>query len=65
MEINNAMTQSISSIRHAIGIATLKKSLSQDTASMSSLLQGFQNTNAKIMEHSVSPHKGSTIDISV
>ncbi|HEX2944389.1 MAG TPA: putative motility protein [Clostridia bacterium] len=65
MEINNSMQQSISSIHQAIGIATLKKSLSQDTQSMAALLQGFQNTNAKIMENSVTPYKGGTIDIRV
>lgn len=65
MEINNYMQQSISSIRQAIGIATLKKSLGQDTQTMSALLEGFQNTNAKIMESSVTPYKGGTIDIRV
>jgi hypothetical protein len=65
MEINNSMQQSISSIREAIGVATLKKSLSQDAQSMSALLQGFQSTNARIMENSITPHKGGTIDIRV
>lgn len=63
MEINNSMQQSIGSIRQAIGIATLKKSLSQDAQSMAALLQGFQSTNARIMESSVTPYKGGTIDI--
>lgn len=65
MEINNYMQQSISSIRQAIGIATLKKSLGQDAQTMSALLEGFQNTNIKIMESSVTPYKGGTIDIRV
>ena len=65
MEINNSMQQSIGSIQQAIGIATLKRSLGQDAQSMEALLQGFQSTNAKIMENSVTPHKGGTIDISV
>jgi len=65
MEINNSMQQSLSSIHQAIGIATLKKSLSQDAQSMAALLQGFQSTNARIMENSVTPHKGGTIDIRV
>lgn len=64
MEINNQMQQSISSIRSAIGIETLKKSLSQDAQSMNALLQGFQETN-RAMEISVTPHKGGYIDISV
>jgi hypothetical protein len=65
MEINNALQHNIGSIRQAIGIATLKKTLSQDAQSMNALLQGFQSTNAKIMESSVSPHKGGSIDIRV
>ncbi|NLK86754.1 MAG: putative motility protein [Clostridiaceae bacterium] len=65
MEITNAQVQSISSIRRAIGIETLKKSLNQDAQSMSALLQGFQAANAKAMEISVTPHKGGSIDIRV
>ncbi len=65
MEINNALQHNIGSIRQAIGIATLNKNLSQDAQSMNALLQGFQSTNAKIMESSVSPHKGGSIDIRV
>jgi NRPS condensation-like uncharacterized protein len=65
MEITNSQVQSISSIRQALGIETLKKSLSQDAQSMAALLQGFQNTNAKVMENSVTPHKGGSIDIRV
>ncbi len=65
MEINRAMVQNISSIRHAISIATLKKTLSQDAQSMNALLQGFQNTNAKIMESSITPHKGGSVDVRV
>lgn len=65
MEITNAQVQSISSIRRAIGIETLKKSLSQDAQSMNALLQGFQAANAKTMESSVTPYKGGNIDIRV
>ncbi len=65
MEINRSMQQSISSIQRSIGIETLKKSLSQDAQSMSALLQGFQATNAKAMESSVTPHKGGSIDVRV
>ncbi|NLV36796.1 MAG: putative motility protein [Clostridiaceae bacterium] len=65
MEINNYMQQNISSIRHALSIATLKKTLNQDVQSMNALLQGFRDTNARIMERTVTPHKGGSIDISV
>jgi hypothetical protein len=65
MEISNSMQQSLSSIRQAIGMETLKKSLTQDAQSMDALLQGFQATNAKVMESSVTPHKGGSIDVRV
>ncbi len=65
MEITNAQVQSISSIRRAIGIETMKKSLSQDAQSMNALLQGFHAANAKTMESSVTPYKGGNIDIRV
>jgi hypothetical protein len=32
---------------------------------MNALLKGFQNTNARIAESSVTPHKGGNIDIRV
>ncbi len=65
MEINRAMAQKISSIRYSLGIEALKKSLGQDAQSISVLLQAFRSTNAKVMESSVSPHKGRNIDISI
>lgn len=65
MEINNQMQLSIRSIRSAIGIETLKRSLYQDAQSMNALLQGFEETNKKAMEISVTPHKGRYIDIGI
>lgn len=64
MEINNQMQLNISSIRSAIGIETLKRSLSQDAQSIDALLQGLQETN-RAMEISVTPYKGGYIDIKV
>lgn len=65
MEINRALQGNISSIRQALGISVLKKSLGQDAQTMSALLEGMQQANAKTMEMSVVPHKGRNIDISV
>jgi hypothetical protein len=65
MEINNALLNNISSIRHAISIALLRKTLNQDALSMQRLLQGFRITSKNIMENSVTPHKGGNIDITV
>ncbi|MGI6668624.1 MAG: putative motility protein [Acetivibrionales bacterium] len=63
MEINNALLNNINSIRHATNIAMLRKIMNQDALSMQKLLQGFHDTNRKIMENSVTPHKGGNIDI--
>jgi hypothetical protein len=65
MEINNALLNNITSIRHAISIAMLRKTMNQDAVSVLGLLQGFRNTNEKIMENSVTPYKGGNIDIKV
>lgn len=65
MEINRAMQGNISSIRHALGLHVLKKSLGQDAQTMSALLDGMQKANSKTMEMSLTPHKGRNIDISV
>ena len=65
MEINNSLQQSTSSIRQALGIATLKKSLHQDAQSLDALLQGLQAASTKTMESSVTPYKGGNIDVRV
>jgi hypothetical protein len=65
MEINNALEQNIGSIRQAIGISVLRKSMNQDTQTMAALLQGMQSANGKIMENTVTPYKGGNIDIRI
>lgn len=65
MEINTMLQQNISSLRQAISISNLKKAMHQDAQSVDTLLQGMQQASAKVMESSVTPHKGSTIDIRI
>ena len=65
MEINNALQQDIGSIRKAIGIATLRKSMSQDAQSVAALLDGLQAVDMRIMESSVTPYKGGRFDVRV
>ena len=64
MEINEAMTQNIASIRSAISTAVLRKTMTQDSQSVETLLQGMEQANAKTMQASVAPHLGGNIDIS-
>ena len=63
MEINNMLQANTYSIRQALGIANLRKAMNQDAQSVASLLDGMQAAQAKIMENSVTPHKGSNVDI--
>jgi len=53
----------IYSIRQAIGMATMQKAMNQDAAGIEMLTQNMNEMNRKIMENSVSPHLGGTIDI--
>lgn len=65
MEINNALQQSTNSIRQAIGMANLRRSMHQDSQMVSTLISDMQSAQAKIMENSVAPHKGGSIDVRV
>ena len=65
MSLNNMMVQNMSSIRNALAVAVLRKNPGQDVQTMNALLKGFQNTNSKIAESSVTPHIGGNIDIRV
>ena len=62
MEINNMLQQNINSIRQAIGMSNLKKAMHQDASAVAKLLQGMQQASAKL-ENSVTPSKGTNIDI--
>lgn len=64
-DINNIMTENISSVQSAISTTVLRKTMSQDAQSVSALLQGMEQANAKVMEASITPHKGGSIDTSV
>ena len=65
MEINDMLQANISSLKQAIGIATLRKAMGHDAQSVALLMQSMQTTSAKVMESSVTPHKGGSIDIRV
>jgi hypothetical protein len=65
MEITDMLQMNISSLQQAIGMASLRKALSQDAQSVATLMEGLQAANAKIMESSVTPYKGGSIDVRV
>lgn len=65
MDVSSTASQNIYSIRQAIGISNIKKAVGQDAQTLDSLIKSMEVTNAKIVENSVTPGKGSTIDVRV
>lgn len=65
MNIGSIPLQSLSSVKQALSIATLRKSMNQDASTVASLLSGMKEANSKVMENSVTPHKGGKIDVQV
>ncbi|MGI6778909.1 MAG: putative motility protein [Acetivibrionales bacterium] len=65
MNINNMLQQNVYSIRQAIGIANIKQAMHQDAQSVAALIEMLPALNAKAMENSITPHKGSNIDTKV
>lgn len=63
MGFSSIPLESLSSIKQALSIATMRKSMNQDASTVASLLDGMKQANAKVMEQSVTPHKGGNIDI--
>lgn len=57
MEISSFQAVNIASLRQALNMATLQKAMKQDAQSMDAVL--------KLMEKSVAPHKGGSIDLKV
>lgn len=64
MDMSSIMTENLSSIQGAISTAMLRKSMSKDSQTVDALLQGMEQANAKVLEASVTPHKGGSIDLS-
>lgn len=56
---------SLYSLRQALGIANMRKAMNQDAATVTMLMKGMPDQNTKLMELSVTPHKGSNIDINI
>ena len=64
MNINSAIESQISSIRQALGTATLQKAMSQDGATVNKLLEGMQETTEAVQKVQNTPaHIGNSIDV--
>lgn len=55
----------VGSLQHTINLRMMKKNMDQNTDTATQLLDSMQKTNAKIMESSVTPYKGGSIDAKV
>jgi hypothetical protein len=62
MNIGSMFNESIGSLRTAINMTNLRKAMHQDAQTMAVLLNDMQTANARIMEQSVTPHKGGNVD---
>lgn len=56
---------SLQNVRQALGIANIRRAMNQDAQSVDSIVKSMQEVSAKTLEMSVTPHKGSNIDIRV
>lgn len=65
MDISSFQAIDLSSLRQALGMAVLRKSMNQDASAVDMLLKDMQSINAKTMEQSVTPYKGTQIDIKI
>ncbi len=65
MEIGNASTEALQSVQQAINMTMMRKSMNKDAQTVATLLDGMQAANTRIMEQSVTPHKGGSIDVRV
>lgn len=65
MEISSFSAQNLFSLRQALDIASIRNAMGQDAVTVDKLLDGMEAANAEILESSVQPHKGGSIDIRV
>ena len=64
MNVSNN-NSSLQSVKQSIGIANLRRAMNQDTQGVALIMESMQETSAKTLEMSVTPHTGGNIDITV
>ncbi len=64
MDISSAMGNQIASVRNAINMSAMEKSLSQDGATVSKLIEGMEETSEAV-QNAAGPNRGNNIDIRV
>jgi hypothetical protein len=64
MDISSATQHQISSVRQALSMSTLQKSMGQDGATVNKLIEGMEETT-KAVQTAAEPYKGNNIDVKV
>ena len=64
MDVSSAMQNQISSVRQSLSMSALQKSMSQDGATVSKLLEGMEETS-RAVQQAAEPHRGNNIDVKV
>jgi len=62
MSINAALQNQISSIQQAVNLSALQKSMNQDGAAVTKLLEGMQE-NTQLIQQAAAPGKGNFVNI--
>jgi hypothetical protein len=62
MSVNAALQSQISSIQQAVNLSALQKSMNQDGAAVTKLLEGMQE-NTEMIQEAAAPGKGNFINI--
>jgi len=64
MDISSAMENQIASVQHALNMSAMQKSLNQDGATVSKLIEGMKETSQAV-QNAAGPNRGNNIDIRV
>ncbi len=64
MNVSSAMQSQMTSIRQALGMASLQTAMNQNGPTVSKLIEGMEETTEAIQQVA-QPHRGSNINIRV
>lgn len=64
MNISSYQTENLQSLQSTLSIAAMDMAMGQDAQSMTAMVEDMEQVS-KALERSVTPHKGSNIDITL
>ncbi len=65
MVVSNTSQAHSVNIKQSVDISNLKRAMASDAQAVTSLLEGIKAANSKTVEGSVTPHKGTMIDVRI